>query len=54
MLRANGIAPAAKKQKRKAELEDVKPDVIDIEDNNADEIRALEVSGHCFIVSLFC
>jgi len=47
MLKANGIVPIAAENKRSAAtqsaVEDVKPEIIDIEDG-ADEIKALEVS----------
>jgi hypothetical protein len=45
MLRANGIAPTSTVQKRPAEAQpeaDVKEEVVDIEDDGDDEIRALE------------
>jgi len=45
MLKANGIASSSTGQKRPAEAQpeaDVKEEVIDIEDDNAKEIRALE------------
>jgi len=45
MLRANGIAPTSTTQKRPAEAQpeaDVKEEFVDIEEDNADEIRALE------------
>lgn len=52
MLRANGIAPSSTVQKRPAEAQpeaDVKEEVVDIEDDDDDEIRALEVSNYTYI-----
>lgn len=51
MLKANGIVPATTVQTSrgvKREAEDVKPQIIDIEDG--DEIEALEVSP-CYVTS---
>ena len=56
MLKANGIAPSSVGQKRPAEAQpeaEVKEEVIDIEDDNSEEIRALEVSG-CFTFTRIC
>lgn len=48
MLKANGVVPTTTSSKRPASAqpapEEVKPDIIDIEDDDLKEIRTLEVS----------